>query len=58
MIGSMIARAKRSRPKPSPAVRQALRAMRRGIRLAAEQSRRDGIPMAIWKNGRVALIRP
>lgn len=35
-----------------------LRAMRRGIRLAAEQCRRDGIAMAIWKNGRVALIRP
>jgi hypothetical protein len=58
IIRSMIARATKSRSKLSPVVRMSIRAMRRGIRLAAEQSRRDGIPMAIWKNGRVALIRP
>jgi hypothetical protein len=38
--------------------RKALIAMRRGVKLAAEQSRQAGIPMAIWRDGRVVLINP
>lgn len=45
-------------PKLSPEGRKALAAMRRGVRLAAEQSRRAGIPLTIWRNGRVVLVQP
>lgn len=57
---SMAAPAKTSRPpKLSPEGRNALRAMRRGIAAAAaKEYRRAGLTMAIWRNGRVALIRP
>ena len=45
-------------PKLSPMGRNAMSALRRGIKLAAEQSRRTGIPMAIWRNGRIVMIHP
>ena len=49
----MVALAKTPRPpKLSPEGRKVLLAMRCGIRLAAEQSRRAGIPLAVWHNGR------
>lgn len=55
----MVALAKTTRrPKLSPEGRKALVAMRSGIRLATEQSRRAGIPLAVWRNGRVVLVRP
>lgn len=54
----MIAPAKKSRPKLSPEGRKAQLAMRRAVALASEQSRRAHIPLAIWQNGRVTLIRP
>ena len=59
MIKSMVALSKTTlKPKLSPEGRNALLAMRRGVRLAAEQHRQAGIPLVIWRNGRIALIRP
>ncbi len=54
-----VAATKTSRPpKLSPEGRNALLAMRRGIAVAAKEYRRAGLAMAIWRNGRIALIRP
>lgn len=62
LIQSMVALAKPTRtpkpPKLSVEGRNIQLAMRRGVRLAADESRRAGIPMAYWHKGRVALVRP
>ena len=46
------------KPKLSLEGRQALSALRRGVRLAKEEYRKAGIPMAIWRDGRVVMIHP
>ena len=59
MIRSMDGPAKKmTKPKLSLEMRQALTALRRGVRLAKEESRKAGIPMAYWRDGRVVLVHP
>ena len=59
MIRSMgIPTKKIPKPKLSLEGRQVLSAMRRGVRLAKEEYRKAGIPMAIWRDGRVVLFHP
>lgn len=35
-----------------------LAAMRRGVREALLRHKRAGVPVAVWRNGRVELIQP
>lgn len=38
--------------------RETLRVLRDAVAEAAEKHRRMGVPMAVWKDGKVALITP
>jgi hypothetical protein len=44
------------RPK-DPMTRKALKALREAVAEVVEQHRREGRPLAVWRNGKAALIR-
>ncbi|MBI2928994.1 MAG: hypothetical protein HYY24_25295 [Verrucomicrobia bacterium] len=47
-----------SRPCPESTSRKALRALRRAVRAVRAENRRSGLPLLVWKNGKVIEIKP